>query len=93
MGNRIKAIMRIVRGSVSLTHAEDTNTTSIPHINGSTYFQKSSQSERTITKYKVDSGVDTKVDTKSGIKYSYDNIINFVRNFPSGFRGCSVCGK
>ena len=57
--------MRTERGSVSFTHAEGNTTTNNPNINGSTYFQKSPQAERTIIKYKVDSSVDTKVDTKS----------------------------
>ena len=87
MGNIIEAIMRTARGSVSFTHAEDTNTTVNPHINSSTYFHQSSQAERTITQYKIDSSVDTKLDPESGIKYPYDNIIKFVRSFPSGFRG------
>ena len=85
--------MRTARGSVSLKNAEETDTTKNPHINGSTYFQKPSQAERTTTQYKRDSSVDTKLDPKSGIKYPYDNIINFVRNFSSGFRGFFVCGK
>ena len=43
--------------------------------------------------YKVDSVVDTKVYPKSRIKYPYDKIVDFVKNFPSCFRGCFVCGK
>ena len=35
-GKRIEVIMRAARGSVSFTHAEDTNTTSNPPINSST---------------------------------------------------------
>ena len=92
-GKRIEVIMRTEIGSVSFTHAEDTNTTSNRHIKSSTYFQKSYQVERTITQYKEGSGVDTKLDPRSIIKFPYDNIINFVINFPSCFRGCFVCGK
>ena len=43
--------------------------------------------------YKGDSGIDTKGDTKSGIKYTYDKVINFVSNSPYSFRGCFVCGN
>ena len=93
MGNRIEAIMRTAIGSVSFTHAEDTNTTVDPHVNGSNYLQKYSQSQHTITQYKGDYGVDTKVYPKSGIKYPYDKVINFFSNFSSGFRVCFVCGK
>ena len=85
--------MSRARGLLSFTHAEDTNTTNNPHINGSTFFQKSSQAKRTITQYKGDYSVDKKLDLRSGIKYPYDNIINFVSNFPSGFRGSFVCEK
>ena len=93
MSKRIEVIIRTARGSVSFTHAEDINTTSNPHINSSTYFQNSYQVERTITQYKGDFGVDTKLDPKSRVKYPYDKIINFVRNFLSFSRGCFVCGK
>ena len=43
MGKIIESIMRTSRGSVSFTNADDTNTTTNPYINGSTYFQQSSQ--------------------------------------------------
>ena len=85
--------MNAARGSLEFTHSEDTNTTSNPHVNGSTYCQKSFQEECTITQYKGDPGVDTRVDPNSGIKYTYDKVVDFVRNFPSGFRGCFVCVK
>ena len=79
--------------SVLFTHEEDTNTTKNPNINNSIYFQHSSQAEHAITQYKEDSIVDTKGDPKSGIKYPYEKIINFVSNFPYGFRACFVPGK
>ena len=44
MGKIIEAIARTAIGSVSFTHAEDTNTTVDPHVNGSNYLQKYSQS-------------------------------------------------
>ena len=73
--------MRTASASVSFTHAEDTNTNRNSHINSITYLQQSSQAEHTIKKYKGDSGVDTKVDLRSRIKYPHDKIINFVSNF------------
>ena len=85
--------MRKARGSVSFTHAEEINTINNPHINNSAYFHQSSQAERTIIQYKVDSSVYTKVYPKSRIKFPYDNIINFFGNFPSSFRGCFFCEK
>ena len=51
-GKIVEAIMMIERGSVSFTHGEDTKTTRKIHVNGSTYFHKSSQLERTIMQYK-----------------------------------------
>ena len=39
-GKITEFIVRKARGSVSFTYAEDTNTTSNPHINSSTYSQK-----------------------------------------------------
>ena len=77
--------MRTARGSVSFKHEEDNINTSNPNANVITYFQKPSQSERTITQYKGYSGVDTKVDPKSIIKYPYYKGINFVSNSLSGF--------
>ena len=79
--------MTIARGYVSFTHAVDTNSIDNTHINGSSYFQKFSKAERTITQYKGHSSVDTKVNPKIRIKYPHENIINFGRNFPSNFRG------
>ena len=93
MSKIIQSIMSTARGSVSFTHAEYTNTTNNPHINGSTYFWKYSQAEHTITQHKGYSSADTKLYHKSGIKYPSDNIINFVSNFPYGFRGCFVFWK
>ena len=93
MGKIIEVIMKKERGSVSFTHAEDTSNSGKPNINSSTYFQQSYQVERTITQYKGDHGVDTKVDPKSGIEYPYDKIVKFVSNFPSCFRGFFVCGR
>ena len=93
MGNRIEAIMRTAIGSVSFTHAEDTNTTVDPHVNGSNYLQKYSHSQHTITQYKGDYGVDTKVYPKSGIKYTYDKVINIVSNLPYGFISYFICIK
>ena len=78
--------MRTARVSVSFTHADAINTTSNPHVKFINYFQKSSPEERTITQYKVDSGVDTKVYPKKGIKHPYEKVINFVSNFSFGFR-------
>ena len=40
MGKGIESIMSTARVSVSFTHAEDTNITSNPHVNDSTYFQQ-----------------------------------------------------
>ena len=34
-----------------------------------------------------------RVNPKSGIKYPYDKVINFVSNLTSGSRDCFVCGK
>ena len=93
MDKRIKSIIKTSRGSVSVKHAEYTNTTNNPLVNSSNYLRKSSEVERTITQYKGDSSVHKKVDPKSGIKYPYDNIIKFVRSLPYSFRGCFVCGK
>ena len=93
MGKIIEDIMRKARGSIPFTHTYNTNTTINPHVSCSTYFQKSSQSERTITQYKEYSGVDTKIDTKNEMKYPYDKVINFVSNFQSGFRGYFYCVK
>ena len=93
MDKRIKSIIKTSRGSVSVKHAEYTNTTNNPLVNSSNYLRKSSEVERTITQYKGDHGVDTKVDPKSGIEYPYDKIVKFVSNFPSCFRGFFVCGR
>ena len=49
IGKRIEAIMITLIVSVSFTYAEDTKNTSNLYVNGITYFQKSSQEERTIT--------------------------------------------
>ena len=49
--------------------------------------------ELNITQYKGYSSVDAKLHPNSGMKYPYENIINFISNLPSGFRGCFVCVK
>ena len=70
----IEDIMRTARSSVSFIDAEYTSTTRKTHVSGSNYFQQSAQTEGTITRYKGDSGADTKVHPKSVIKYSYSKV-------------------
>ena len=81
-----ESITRTSRGSLLLIHAEDTNTISKPRINSNTNFQKPAQAERTKKQYKEESSVDTKIYSIRGIKYPYDKVINFVSNFPFGFK-------
>ena len=56
------------------------------------YFQKSLQSETTITKYKGNYGVETNTDPKTGISYPYKKEYDFTSILPISFCGYFICG-
>ena len=89
------------RGSVSFTqgepadeHATNSQQELLPtkYPTDNVYFQQSSQSETTITKYKGDYILETKTDSKTYISYPYYKEYDFTSRYTINFCGCFIRG-